>query len=252
MKFLAVFLLILQTALAFGVDFSKLSRTEGVTATYQPPARCIADVSLFLNKAGSYKGKIFVKVSYVIGKDTLTDHLTIDQNFNGVIKQLLLNEGEKVTALIYLENSNVEEIAVLEGSIRMVQNTKLIPTDDKGMNSFLGGVWMADQMPLFRVTVKDSMPHLLRLKLTFNENYDYDKLYFNLKVVSKSTGISMFNRELTITDKPSVEARKKFFTIDLNEINLSIPETYYIQVISNMTCNRVNGIEKIEHELVKQ
>jgi hypothetical protein len=241
-----------QTMVVFGVDFNRLSTTEAVTATYQPPARCIADVSFFLNKAGAYNGKIFVRVDYVIGNDTLIDHLVFDANFNGVIKQLLLNDGEKVTVLVYLENSNAEVIEKLEGSIRMVQNTKLIPTDDKGKNSFLSGVWMADQMPLFRVTVTDSVPHLLRLKLSFNENYDYDKLFFNLKVVSKSSGITMFKKELTVTENALVEARKRSFTIDLTEIGLSVPETYYIQIIQNMACNRINGIDRIEHELLKQ
>jgi hypothetical protein len=252
MKLAALLFLTFQTMLAFGVEFNRLSRTEPVTASYQPAARCVADVSFFLNKAGAYNGKIFVRINYVIGKDTLTDHLVVDANFNGVIKQLLLNEGEKVTALVYLENANIEVIEKLEGSIRMVQNTKLIPTDDKGKNLFLSGVWISDQMPLFRVTVTDSVPHLLRLKLTFNESYDYDKLFFNLKVVSKSSGINMVEKELTVTENAVVEARKRSFTIDLTEINLSVAETYYIQVIQNMACNRINGIDRIEHELLKQ
>ena len=252
MKFLITGLLLLQTIASFGVDFTKLSRDEPITTAYPANFKCYVDVSLFLNATDAYKGSIFLRVSYIIGNDTLNDNLTVNGSFNRVIKQVFLDENERLTVIIHLNNGETEVIDGIEGSLRIVRNPEFQPTDDQGKSTFLSGVWKSDQTPLFRVAIKDSVSQLFRLKLTMNENYEFDKFYFKMKVISPSAGILMLQRVVNVNDRPALEMRKKTFSVDIEEVDLSAPGTYYFQVMQNMTGMRVNGIDRIDYEIVPQ
>ena len=252
MKFLITGLLLFQSIASFGVDFSKLSRQEPITTAYPANFKCYVDVSLFLNAVDAYEGNIFLRVSYIIGNDTLNDNLKVNGSFNGVIKQVFLDENERLTVIIHLNNGETEVIDGMEGSLRIVRNPEFRPTDDQGKSTFLSGVWKSDQTPLFRVAIKDSVAQLFRLKLTMNENYEFDKFYFNMKVISPSAGILMLKKEVSVNDRPALEMRKKTFSVDIEEVDLSTPGTYYFQVMQNMTGMRVNGIDRIDYEIVPQ
>ncbi|MCF8459123.1 MAG: gliding motility lipoprotein GldH [Flavobacteriales bacterium] len=250
MRFLITIALLFQAISSFAVDFSKLSRTEPVTTSYPATLKCYVDVTLFLNTSQAFKGPVFLRVSYIIGLDTLTDNLTVDGSFNGVIKQLFLDEGERVTAIIHLNNGSKEEIEGIEGSLSIVRNPEFKPADTEGKNTFLSGIWKSDQTPLFRVAIQNSAPKTFRLKLSVNENYEFDKLHLKMKVISPSAGIVMIDKIISINDLPAVEMRKKTFTIDLEEIDLATAGTYYFQVMQNMAGMRLNGIDKIEYQIV--
>ncbi len=252
MRFLITGLLLLQTIASFGVDFTKLSRDEPITTAYPANFKCYVDVSLFLNATDAYTGSIFLRVSYIIGNDTLNDNLKVNGSFNNVIKQVFLDENERLTVIIHLNNGETEVIDGIEGSLRIVRNPEFQPTDDQGKSTFLSGVWKSDQTPLFRVAIKDSVSQLFRLKLTMNENYEFDKFYFKMKVISPSAGILMLQRVVNVNDRPALEMRKKTFSVDIEEVDLSAPGTYYFQVMQNMTGIRVNGIDRIDYEIVPQ
>lgn len=252
MRFLITGLLLLQTIASFGVDFTKLSRDEPITTAYPANFKCYVDVSLFLNATDAYTGSIFLRVSYIIGNDTLNDNLKVNGSFNNVIKQVFLDENERLTVIIHLNNGETEVIDGIEGSLRIVRNPEFQPIDDQGKSTFLSGVWKSDQTPLFRVAIKDSVSQLFRLKLTMNENYEFDKFYFKMKVISPSAGILMLQRVVNVNDRPALEMRKKTFSVDIEEVDLSAPGTYYFQVMQNMTGMRVNGIDRIDYEIVPQ
>ena len=249
---LTVLLLLLNASISFGVDFTKLSRTEPVTTVYPSNFKCYVDVSLFLNATEAYSGQLFLRVSYVIGSDTLNDNLSISGSHNAVIKQLFLDEGERLTAFVHLNNGEIEELENIEGSLRIVRNPDFQPTEEQGKNTFLSGVWKSDQTPLFRVGIKDSIPQVFRLKLFFNRNYEYDRLYFKMKIISPATGIVMLTKEVIVNEEGTLESRNKIFTVDVGEIDLSTIGTYYFQIMPNMQAERINGIEKIEYDIVRQ
>ena len=252
MRFLITGLLLLQTIASFGVDFTKISRDEPITTAYPANFKCYVDVSLFLNATDVYMGSIFLRVSYIIGNDTLNDNLKVNGSFNNVIKQVFLDENERLTVIIHLNNDETEVVEGIEGSLRIVRNPEFQPTDDQGKSTFLSGVWKSDQTPLFRVAIKDSVSQLFLLKLTMNENYEFDKFYFKMKVISPSAGILMLQRVVNVNDRPALEMRKKTFSVDIEEVDLSAPGTYYFQVMQNMTGMRVNGIDRIDYEIVPQ
>lgn len=252
MKLLITIVLLLQTITSFGVDFTKLSREEPITAAYPANFKCYVDVSLFVNAVDVYDGPIFLRVSYIIGLDTLNDNITVNGSFNKVVKQLFLDEGERLTAIIHLNNGEAEEIDGIEGSLRIVRNPEFESASEQGKNTFLSGVWKSDQTPLFRISIQNSTPKMFRLKIVTNENFEFDKLFLKMKVISPSAGIIMLDKEVTVTDGPALEMRKKTFTLDVDEVDLSAPGTYYFQVMQNMASIRTNGIQKIEYEIVPQ
>ena len=145
MRILFVVLLLLKASVSFGVDFTRLSRTEPVTTVYPANFKCYVDVSLFLNATDAYKGQLFLRVSYVIGADTLNDNLSLSGSHNEVIKQLFLDEGERLTAFIHLNNGDITELDNIEGSLRIIRNPDFQPSETDGKNAFLSGVWKSDQ-----------------------------------------------------------------------------------------------------------
>lgn len=234
------------------VDFTKISRTEPVTTVYQADFKCYVDVSLFINTIKTYKGNVFLRVSYIIGDDTLNDNVLVDENYNGVIKQLFLDEGERLTAIIHLNNAETESLDGIEGSFRIVRNPEFKPTSDQGKNTFIGNVWRSDQTPLFRVKMTDSIPQVFRLSFTFNENYEFDRFYFKMKIISPASGILMLEREMLINDQTDISLARNIYSIDFDEIDLSHPGSYYFQVMQNMAGSRVNGIDKVEYRIMPQ
>lgn len=252
MRFFFAVALTLLAFQAYSVDFAQLSRNNPITTTYLANFKCYVDVSLFVNAIDAYDGPIFLRVSYIIGDDTLNDNITINGSYNNVVKQLFLDEGERLTTIIHLNNGETEEIEGIKGSLRIVRNPEFRPTSEQGKNTFLSGVWKSDQTPLFRVSIEDSIPQIFRLKLKLNEHYEFDKLYFKMKVISPSAGILMLDKELIVNDQSTLEQREKKFTVDVDEVDLLTTGTYYFQVMQNMTGTRVNGIEKIDFEIVPQ
>jgi hypothetical protein len=252
MRYLVTILLFVSSFSTLAVDFTKVSRDEPITTVYPASFKCFVDISLFLDATSVYKAPVYLNISYIIGDDTLNDHLKINGSHNGVIKQFFLEEGERLTTIIRLQNEETNEIEGLEGSLRIVRNPDFTPTDNHGKNTFLSGVWKSDQTPLFRISVKDSIPQLFILKLYLNENFEYDKLYLKVKVISPSVGILMLEREVVINEGDTLFPSRKSMNIEFPELDVSIPGSYYFQLISNMAGNRINGIDKIEYKIALQ
>ncbi|MBL4586890.1 MAG: hypothetical protein JKX84_07545 [Flavobacteriales bacterium] len=248
--FIVSFLFGIRAAQA--VDFTKISRTEPVTTVYHADFKCYVDVSLFINTKDTHSGNIFLRVSYIIGDDTLNDNVLVDENYNGVLKQLFLDEGERLTAIIHLNNADTESLQGIVGSFGIVRNPEFKPSSDQGKNTFVGNVWKSDQTPLFRVKMTDSIPQVFRLTFTLNENYEFDKLYFKMKVISPASGILMLDKEVVVNEGSEIDLSRKTFSLDFEEIDLSHSGSYYFQVMQNMAGLRVNGIEKVEYEIVLQ
>lgn len=252
MKHLATLVLLVSSLSTYAVDFTKVSRDEPITTVYPATFKCFVDVSLSFDATAVYKAPVFLRVTYVIGTDTLNDNLKIDGSLNSVIKQFFLDEGERLTTIIHLRNVETNEIDGIEGALRIVRNPEFTPIDDQGKNTFLSGVWKSDQTPLFRATVKDSVPHTFSLKLSLNENYEFDKLFFKMKVISPAAGISMLEREVVVSEADELVLSRKTIKVEFTELSVIVPGSYYFQIMSNMIGTRTNGIDKIEYEIVRQ
>lgn len=244
--------LLLSFSSSYAVDFTKLSRSEPVTTTYPATFKCYVDVALFLNTKDSTTEPIFLTVSYIIGKDTLNDRIQVNGNTNKVIKQLFLDEEERLTVSLRLNNENLQTFDEIEGSLRVVRNPDFKPSDEHGKTEFLSDVWKSDQTPLFRIASKDSVPHTFRLKMSFSEQFEFDNFYFKIKVISPKDGIIVLDKSLAVNESANLSLRPRSFSLDIKEIDMTMPGTYYFQIIPNMASNRVNGISKISYEIVSE
>ncbi len=252
MRSLIFLLFALHSFGSFAVDFTKLSRTVPSTTSYVATLKCYVDVSLFLNAKQATQGSVYLKVTYIVGSDTLNDHLKLDNSYNGTIKQFFLDEGERLTVMIALNDATREELEGIQGSLNVVRNPEFKPVENEGKNTFLSGVWKSDQTPLFRVPVQTSEPKLFQLKVSVNEQFEFDRLFLKMKVISPASGIVMLEKTVTLNDGANLEMRKKSFLVDIDEVDLSTAGTYYFQVIQNMSSSRINGVDRIEYQIVPQ
>jgi len=248
--FILSFFLFIGTKTLFAVEFNRLSRTEPVTTVYYSDFKCYVDVSLFVNTKDVRKGDIFLRVTYIIGTDTLNDNVLVNENYNGVIKQLFLDEGERLTAIIHLNNAETDTLTGIEGSFRVVRNPDFKADSEDTDNAFVGNVWRSEQTPLFRIKLTDSIVQVFRLSFALNENYEFDNLFFKVKVVSPTMGILMLDKEVVVNEGANIDQYKKIFSIDLDEIDLDHVGSYYFQIIPNMAAKRINGVEKVAYEIV--
>lgn len=251
MRFIFLTLLTIFCSSSFAVDFTSLSRDEPVSTTYPATFKCYVDVALSL-KLEQTKRPLYLTVTYIIGNDTMNDQITASDDLNIVLKQLFLDDTERLTVSVKLNNQDTEEVSGIEGSLRIVRNPDFKPTDDQGKTEFLSGVWKSDQTPLFRIVNKDSVPQFFRLKINFNEQFEFDRFFFKMKVISPSVGIQLLDKEIVVNEDRSVSSRARSFSLDMKEIDMEIPGTYYFQIIPNMSAGRVNGIGKVDYEIVRE
>lgn len=252
MRILISLTLLVLSSNLFAVDFTKLSRSQPVSTTYPATFKCYVDVALFLNLGDAVQHPTFLTLQYVIGTDTLHDRIEVSGNVNKVVKQLFLDEEERLTVSLSLNNQETENIEGIEGSLRVVRNPDFKPTEDQGKTEFLSNVWKSDQTPLFRIVNKDSVPQFFRLKMAFTEQFEFDRFYFKVKVISPKEGIVILDKTLVVNESTDLEMRPESFALDLEEIDMTTPGTYYFQIIPNMVSNRVNGVGDIGYEIVPE
>lgn len=252
MRFLLSIALLMFATTSSAVDFTKLSRSEPISTTYPASFKCYVDVDLFLNLGENSPKPIYLILQYTIGADTIHDRIQVSDNINNVVKQLFLDEEERLTVSVFLNNEEIDVVKGIEGSLRIVRNPDFKPTEDQGKTTFLSNVWKSDQTPLFRIVNNDSVAQYFRLKLELTEQFEFDRLYFKMKVISPADGIVVLNKSIQVNESYKLTMRPKSFSLDMKEVDMTIPGTYYFQVIPNMMSNRVNGINKIDYEIVRE
>lgn len=234
------------------VEFTSLSRSEPVSLTHTAEFSAYVDFSLSLSGERLATNALYLQVRYIIGSDTLTDNITITGSRSGQVKQLLLKEGERVTAQVFLKNGNLETVDGLEGSFRAATNTQLTVSKDIVGATFPGHVWIREHNPLFRVKLDGVAPRNVQLTFHFDGNYEFDALHFKVKVISPEQGILMLPSTIRVTDEPFLNLRDKTVTMTLEGVNFSYQGSYYLQVMHAMKQERVNGISKVSYEVVPQ
>jgi len=253
MRFFTLFLLaVLPLVSAQAVEFTSLSRTEPVSLTHTAEFSAYVDFTLALSGDVLASQPIYLRVRYIIGNDTLTDNSAVSGNRNGQVKQLLLKEGERVTAQIFLNNGNLESIEGIEGSFRAATNTQLTVSKDIVGATFPGNVWIREHNPLFRVKLDGVAPRDVQLTFHFDGNFEFDAFHFKVKVISPEQGILMLPGTISVTDEPVLNLRDKKVTMTLEGVNFSYQGSYYLQVMHAMKQERVNGIYKVSYEVVAQ
>lgn len=252
MRLIVILLLSTLPLLTNAVDFSQLSTSTPVSTTYNANFKCYVDASFFLDLQDAPAQSVFVRATYIIGTDTLNDLVKVDQHFDGVLKRIFLDEGERLTILLRMNTDGLDRVDGIKGSLQAIRNPDIKPDPPNAGNSFENNIWRTGFTPLFRVVKEDSVPQTMQLEISFDQNYEFDRLFFKVKVISPADGILMLDKAIVVNEENYVTMRSKKVQLDLTEVDMSVPGTYYFQVMQNMAQDRVNGVQHIDHKLVPQ
>lgn len=250
MKRVSVVVLFLCFALvSSAVDFTSLVREKPLMVSYT--AEKNTNVSFLFNVKNAKESKldIYLKVLYIINTDTLNDYLYFGDGFTGMIKELFLEAGDSVKAYLYLNNEETAKIDNLKGSFTAKAGPGIDMSSTGEVCHFTGTVWKDDQLPLFRISKTDEKSQQLSIDVELTENYEFDKLFVKIKVVSPAQGILLFSKELVVNEEQHIAFRRKTVKIDFPDLEVQKTGSYYIQVFHQMGQSRVNGVESISYRL---
>lgn len=237
---------------AYAVDFTSLSRKSPVTLVHAAEMTAYVDISLQLDLEKASAKQLYLRIRYIIGNDTLHDNLTVTGSHSGVVKQLLMREGERLTAQVLLHNAETETVEGVQGIFRLLTNTTLKVGSDIGMSAFVGNVWLREQNPLFRVKFDQTGARNVQLVFHLDGNYEFDALHYKIKVISPEQGILLLPRTAVVTEDPVQSDRARTLRLLVDGVNFSYAGSYYIQVMHAMLPDRVNGVEKVSYEVSEQ
>lgn len=233
----------------FAVDFSSLSREKAVGVGFSAEKNCNVSFLLNIKSLKENRLDIFLSVHYVIGTDTLNDYIYLDESYSGMIKEIYLEAGDSIYAYILLNNEEVAKIDNLKGSLVAKAGTSLDMQSTADMSKFTGTVWKDDQLPLFRIAKADEKAQLLHVDVSLTENFEFDKLYLKIKVISPSQGILLYSKELAVTEETVLPYRRKVISVDFPDLDIQKPGSYYVQVFHQMGQSRINGVEFVSYRL---
>jgi len=232
------------------VEFNSIGRKAPVTLSHSVDFTSYVDINLELNTENAAAQVLYLRMRYIIGADTLHDNLKVENGHSGLVKQLLLKEGERLTAQVFLNNADLDHVEGLEGAFWAGSNTAMKVATDLGKTSFVSNVWVREQNPLFRVRFEENGSRDVQLLFHLDGNFEFDKLHFKVKVISPEQGILLLSRSVKVTEDAYLNQRTKTLKVSLDGVNFSYPGSYYFQLSHEMQPEHVNGIEKISHEVV--
>ncbi len=234
---------------SYAADFTSLSREKPVVVRYSADKNCNVSFVLNLKSIKEVRLDIFLKVNYIIGNDTLNDFIYLDESYTGTIKELYLQKGDSVQACLWLNNDEIIKLENIKGSFNVKSGTGIDLQSTGEMCRFTGTVWKDDQLPIFRIAKNDEKNQVLNLNVSLTENFDFDKLYLKIKVISPSQGILLYTKELIVNEELVLPYRRKLLKIDFPDLEVQKPGSYYVQVFHEMSQTLINGVEYISYHL---
>lgn len=232
----------------FSIPFNSLSSSQGVTVIYNARENSHIDVNLSLIAENANRKNVGIKLLLTIGDGVCSEYQTVESLYTGVVKQVFLNEGEQLKVELFLHEMGLDELLSLEGDLSLERNTELKIDEDFSNNRFFGDIWSDKQLPLFRISKDSAGKEMLTLKFNFTDQYEYDKLFFRLKVISPVDGILLYERELEILAKDG-ERRSRSIEMEFGDVPIEEPGSYYYQVSHRMANSHLNGVSSVNFQL---
>ena len=241
------FLLILK--FSYGITFTSLSVESPVKLAFVSELPQLAIFHLKLNFSDSSRD-IFVKVDYIIDKDTITDYYYVDENFQEKTKEIKLLKGSTLTANLYLHTQGTTKLDSIRGDF----SYKFSPINEEvevdGLRKFTGTIWQTNEQVLFRINKQDAKKQKVEIEIKTTENYSYDQLFLKVKAVSPVDGIILLDKTLAINKSQYLDYARKLVILSLDEFKMAKEGNYYIQISQQMVAQHLNGIEGISYKLI--
>ncbi|MGE0636578.1 MAG: hypothetical protein AB7P01_09065 [Bacteroidia bacterium] len=232
------------------VDFTSLLREKPLMVSYTADKNTNVSFMFTVKNIKESKLDIYLNVRYIINADTLNDYLYFGESYTGMIKDIYLEQGDSVFAYIFLNNEETGKIENLKGSFTAKAGPGLDMTSTGEVCHFTGTIWKDNQLPLFRISKTDEKSQQMSIDIELTENYEFDKLFVKIKVVSPAQGILLFSKELVVNEEQNIPFRRKTVKIDFPDLEVQKTGSYYVQVFHQMGQSRVNGVESISYRLI--
>lgn len=240
---------VLGVGSAFSLEFSTLSKYKPVEISYSTSNKTYTSFALKISPEKPLKSDLFIRIQYIISGDTLNDFLYTDGEYDGIVKELFMDAGETVTALLYLNNMGLDFVNDLNGSINIEKNDDTEISGGEGTFRFVGSVWRLDESPIFRITKNDTEEKSLVLKFSVTENYEYDVLFVRTKVISPMQGILVINKKVDINGEAFLPYKGRTIEVTFPDLHIDKPGSYYVQLSHEHNQKRINGVQSVSWEL---
>lgn len=244
-----LFVLLLVPSLLRAVSFNGLSK-DPVVLEYVADVEGYKSVSLLVANKNKTHTEIPVKLTYLLGNDTLVDYLVIGEGFRKDVKTLSLMAGDSLKVLLQLQNPDSIEVKKVKGSLALKDPYLLQMNALPYKKDFVGNYWDAELNTIFKVEKSDTLGQILKFRFNLNENYAFDKLYFQLNVIAPDSTFSSLEGYIEVTDSGYVEFKPRAIYA-IEQIGLYEVGTYIIELVPLMGIRRINGINSIEYEMAQ-
>lgn len=247
--FLLTFVLFGNQALS--VSFTTLSSTEAIAVVLETQQKSLVDVLLNVDLAKLNRKSLALRIKCTINGSEFNEYITIEQGHKGPIKRILMKEGELLKAELFLHESGLKELIPVTGSFEVTRVRSEQVAESVSSNTFISGLWPETQLPLFRMIKEDEVKKTLSLKFNFTNQYEFDQLFYKLKVISPIDGILIYEKSVKVNSTQYVSRNQKSVRVDLSDIPVMGSGTYYFQIQHNMNSAYVNGVKSVEYELIE-
>lgn len=248
MRSLLLLALVVLSIPVFSIPFNSLSSNQGVTVIYNARENSHVDIHLGMIAEKAKRKTVSIKMLLSIGEGICTEYRTVESLYAGVVKQVFLNEGDQLKVELFLHEQGMDELLGLEGDLSLERNTELKIDEEFSNSRFFGDIWSDRQLPLFRVSKDSAGKEMLSLTFNFTDQFEYDKLFFRLKVISPVDGILLYEKEVPVLSGDG-ERRARSVEMEFEDVPIEEPGSYYYQVSHRMLNTHINGISGVKFNL---
>ena len=231
---------------SWSVSFTSLSSTESVAVILETQQKSLVDILVDIDLAKLNRKSLALRIKCTINGSEFTEYVTLEQDHKGPIKRILMNEGELLKAELFLHESGLKQLIPVIGTFDVTRLTNEKVGKSKSGNTFIGNLWADAQLPLFRVVKEDETKRTVSLKFNFTDQFEYDQLFYKLKVISPADGILMYEEAVEVNKEEYVSRNPKSVQVDLSQVPVVESGTYYFQIYQDMEPIYINGIKSVE------
>jgi len=242
-------LIILIARTGYSKSFNDLSSVSPVSINYVATEEGYKNVQLLAVNKNKEFDSIPLKLQYEIGNDTLIDYIMLGDAFNAVVKTLYLYENESLNVHLFILSNDSIVVEKIKGNLKLSDPMVLSTNTSPNRKEFIGNYWDVKQSSMFKINKFDSVPQITRFNVVFNENYVFDKFYYQINVLSPDSSFYSVEGEVNINKESYLNFSE--LSVDLiQEVGASKTGKYILEIVPLMNMQRVNGIKSIGYQLI--
>lgn len=241
--------LLIFTTVSNAKSFSGLSSGNAVQINYKAESEGYKNIHLLVVNKNNEYDSIPLKLVVSIGGKQMIDYFTLAETINQNLKTVYLYEGDSVNAELFILSDESIELKKLKGNLKINDPMVLKSDARKNAKSFIGDYWDVKQSTIFRVEKFDSLPQLAKFTMNVNKNYPFDKFHYQINAMAPDSSFYSVEGSHTVNKSSQIELKPQEFDLS-QEVGVSKPGKYIIEVVPLMGIQRVNGIKSIGYQLV--